>query len=253
MATRRPLRWLKLYGHETIHGTTTKELEPGERWCWIGYLSLASLSPAPGTICVAEGLPYTTDQLSRLLAVTPTLLKRATDKMVAADKISVDGAGIHILNWSHYQGDYVRKQNERARVSNVTPPPGVTNVTDRGRGRGRGERGEEDRSSSTSRGDAFAAFVTIYEDNIGVVVPSTVELLDDLYQHYSVEWFRAAVKEAIANNARSLTYVKAILERWNRDGFKTPLRHRPAGGAGARRQQGLPDAQQLKQGWERDP
>lgn len=253
MTARRPLRWLKLYGHETIHGTTTKELEPGERWCWIGYLSLASLSPVPGTVCVAEGLPYTTSQLCQLLAVSPTLLKRATEKMVAADKISVNGDGIHISKWEHYQGDYVRKQNERARVTNVTPPPAVTSVTDRGRGRGRGERGEGDPSSSSATDARVAQIARVYESNIGTITEIVAQELAELAKDYAVEWFEAAVKEAVDNNARTLRYITAILERWGRDGFKAPRPGSKGHPPGRRSGREPESTQQLRQGWEGDP
>lgn len=137
--------WLKLFAERTLHGTTIKELEPAERWVWIGYLCLAADSPISGIACVAQGVPYTTGQTCRLLDVSPAVLKCATEKMVAAGKISVNGEGVHITNWEHYQGDYVRKQKERTAVTKVTPEPDVTNVTDRGRGRGRGRvEGEED-------------------------------------------------------------------------------------------------------------
>lgn len=247
-----PLRWFKAYGHQLIHGTTTKELEPGERWCWIGFLSLASLSPVPGTICVSEGLPHTTHQLCHLLNVPPTLLKRATEKMVAAGKVSVNGDGIHITKWEHYQGDYVRKQQERARVANVTPPPGVSNVTDRGRGRGEERGGEEEISSSSSADAHLAQIVTLYEQNIGAITPMVADELKDIADTDPPGWFEAALKEALDNNARSLRYITVVLVRWRRDGFKAPRpgsrTHRP----GRRPGQQLPGAQQLKEGWGAD-
>jgi DnaD/phage-associated family protein len=241
--------WLKLHAERTLHGTTKRELELPERWVWIGYLCLAADSPLPGIACVAQGVPYTTDQLCRLLDVPQDILERATDKMVAAGKIAINGDGIHIVNWERYQGDYVRKQRSRARVTNVTPPAAVTNVTDRGRGRGRGE-GREDKSSSSSATTArVSELQRIYEANIGALTPMLAEELDAIADDYSPDWFEAAVKEALTAGVRSLKYVKAILERWDRDGFKTPLKRQPAAGAGAPRQRQLPDAQQLQEGW----
>lgn len=259
MTTRGPLRWFKLYAHQTIHGTTTKELDPAERWCWIGYLCLAASSPIPGTVCIANGLPYSTAQLCQLLAVSPAILKRATEKMIAVDKISVNGTGIHITNWSRYQGDYVRQQNRRARVTNVTPPLTVTNVTDREEEEEEEEKEKRKRKRSTAADagttcsvtpETFAAFASIYENNIGTLGPIVADELAELAALYPLEWFEKAVQEAVKANARSLRYVIAILERWGRDGG--PSRPVPSVGhpPGRRPKSPLPGAAELKQGWD---
>lgn len=319
--------WLKLYAYRTLHGSTTQELQPDERWVWIGLLCLAADSPVSGTVCLGAGVPYTPSQLPRVLHVSPSLLRRALNKMVAADKLSTDADGIHITNWEHYQGDYERMRQVRTRQANELPPqkppkpdscegcgdhaerlvlhhidgnpknnaptnltylcvpchmalhrpetplpperlpafkgrhPRATNVAAKAaatnsatdvadRRRGRGERGEGERSSSASSTARVAELVHVYEANIGAITPIVAQELDQIADEYPAGWFEAAVKEALDANARSLNYVKAILQRWSRDGFKTPLRRQPAGGAGARGKKSLPTAEQLQQGWD---
>ena len=95
-------RWVKLWTQQTLHGTTSQELEPAERWVWCGFLCLAGDSPCPGTICVAEGVPYNDEQLARILRVDLRLLGSAISRMKAAGKIETNGDGIHICNWEHY-------------------------------------------------------------------------------------------------------------------------------------------------------
>lgn len=49
----------------------------------------------------------------------------------------------------------------------------------------------------------------------------TADLLKELETEYSLEWFEAAVQEAIKANVRKLNYVMAVLGRWKVDGFKS--------------------------------
>jgi len=125
-----------------------------------------------------------------------------------------------------------------------------------GRGVGRG-LGSSSSSSGTAHvgalrrepEDEIAHVIHVYENNIGTITAIIAQELADIATTYPPGWFEAAVKEAVEANARSLRYVKAILQRWERDGFRTPLRRPPAGGAAARAQRPLPTAEELKTSW----
>ena len=70
---------------------------------------------------------------------------------------------------------------------------------------------------------ALAEVVRVFEENIhplggGIESDALIDLVDD----YSAPWVIAAVKEAVIYNARSMGYMKSVLERWKRDGFKAP-------------------------------
>ncbi|MFC2315908.1 MAG: DnaD domain protein, partial [Selenomonas massiliensis] len=39
---------------------------------------------------------------------------------------------------------------------------------------------------------------------------------------YGVLWVTSAIEEAALSNGRNLRYIAAILERWKREGFKSP-------------------------------
>lgn len=129
-------RWIKLWTQETLAGTTFRELEPAERFVWFGFLALAGDSLVPGTICAGVNVPFSDEQLARVLAIPKPLLVRATKKMADAGKISLNGGLIHITNWNHYQPDYARVEAFRQR-QNVTPseetPGNVTPLPDQTR------------------------------------------------------------------------------------------------------------------------
>jgi DnaD/phage-associated family protein len=59
---------------------------------------------------------------------------------------------------------------------------------------------------------------TLYEQNIGPLTPLIADELRDIESEYPAEWIEEAIKEAVANNARSLRYIGKILENWQAQG-----------------------------------
>jgi DnaD/phage-associated family protein len=83
----------------------------------------------------------------------------------------------------------------------------------------------EDKDTTTTAGKKNTENIfTIYEGNIGMLTPIISDELKAIEQKYSLEWFKAAVKEACESQVRNLKYVQKILERWERDGFKSPMK-----------------------------
>ena len=66
--------------------------------------------------------------------------------------------------------------------------------------------------------------VNLYADNINPAYsPIESEKLLMLYDRYHSKWLEAAIIEAAESSRRpSVKYIEAILERWERDGFKAP-------------------------------
>lgn len=58
----------------------------------------------------------------------------------------------------------------------------------------------------------------VYERHIGALVPFIADELRDIEAEYPAGWFEDAVKEAVENNIRKLSYVKSILRRWQVEG-----------------------------------
>lgn len=116
-------RWIKLWTQETLYGTTTRELEPAERWVWLGFLALAGDSVEPGTICAAPGVPWTDRQLADVLKISLAVLKSAKTKMLNHEKITINEGIIHISNWKKYQSEYDRTKKYR---DTIFPEPNAT-------------------------------------------------------------------------------------------------------------------------------
>ncbi len=58
----------------------------------------------------------------------------------------------------------------------------------------------------------------LYEQNIGVLTPLLTVELRDAEQTYPAAWCEDAIREAVRSNKRSWRYIRAVLERWSRDG-----------------------------------
>jgi DnaD/phage-associated family protein len=58
----------------------------------------------------------------------------------------------------------------------------------------------------------------LYEQNIGLLQPLIAEELREAEKTYPAAWIEEAFKIAVERNARNWRYIKAILERWTREG-----------------------------------
>lgn len=60
--------------------------------------------------------------------------------------------------------------------------------------------------------------VEVYEQEIGLLTPTTSESLAKACERYPEEWVTDALRLAARNNARSWAYAEAILRRWEHEG-----------------------------------
>jgi len=58
----------------------------------------------------------------------------------------------------------------------------------------------------------------LYEQNISLLSPLIAEELKDAADHYPAEWIEAAFREAVQQNKRKWSYIRAILRRWETEG-----------------------------------
>jgi DNA replication protein len=58
----------------------------------------------------------------------------------------------------------------------------------------------------------------LYEANIGSITPMLAEELKDAAAEFPAAWLEEAMRLAVEHNKRSWRYVRAILDRWHREG-----------------------------------
>jgi DNA replication protein len=66
----------------------------------------------------------------------------------------------------------------------------------------------------SDRGHVF----TVYEENIGALTPLLAEEIEEAASQYPAGWIEDAIRVAVDNNVRKWSYVRAVLQRWARDG-----------------------------------
>ena len=59
---------------------------------------------------------------------------------------------------------------------------------------------------------------TLYEQNVGLVLPLVAEELREAGEHYPREWVEEAFRQAVQQNKRKWSYIRAILRRWEAEG-----------------------------------
>ena len=71
--------------------------------------------------------------------------------------------------------------------------------------------------------DNFVDVINMYENTIRPI-PNKIEQdnLVDLYDEFGAEWMKEAIREAGKGGGRSISYLAAILRRWERSGLKEP-------------------------------
>lgn len=58
----------------------------------------------------------------------------------------------------------------------------------------------------------------LYEQEIGALTPMIADGLKDLEDEYPGGWLAAAVRVAVEKQARNLKFIRAVLERWRKEG-----------------------------------
>ncbi|MEZ4711523.1 MAG: DnaD domain protein [Caldilineaceae bacterium] len=79
----------------------------------------------------------------------------------------------------------------------------------------------------------------MYEQNVGFMSPMIADQLRDMEKSYSPAWIEEAFEIAVSQNARKLSYIQAVLKRWETDGRdpvgRTSGAGRDSGAKGAKR------------------
>lgn len=73
--------------------------------------------------------------------------------------------------------------------------------------------------------EAWQEVATCYQNNIRPICGEIErDELYDFFTEYGKEWVIASIHESVKNDVRKRSYMKSVLERWKRDGFKSDSR-----------------------------
>lgn len=231
--------WIKLWCENLLYGTTSRELEPAERWVFVSYLAMGGSSPTPGDICIAPGVPYTQAQRAEVAKVDLETLQSAERKMIAASKITINGDLVQITNFAQYQAifdrdqymrDYMRDYMRQKRLPLPELLPEATQLEQQPKIPKVIQPGEETTGQEEPTyqilSDILAKLTANYEKEIGLISAIIANQLVDFAHLYHqrdapLNWIDQAFAEAASNNIRKWSYVKAILNTWMEQGRET--------------------------------
>lgn len=115
--------WIKLWVDQSLHGTLRFDMDAAERGVWYDLLLLAASCKQDGVISPGPGLTYPETWIAGTLNIPLPLLRKTLEKCVKSERISMNGDGIVILNWTKYQSEYDRQKpsREKKKLGEVDP------------------------------------------------------------------------------------------------------------------------------------
>jgi len=112
------MTWFKMFVNFDDPERWTSKADNEELGAWVRLLRLASISPVKGKIEIADGIPYTPEQLKKVIKSEKDYLK----KWETQGAIKQENGVIIIEKWGSYQSEYERQKPYRQELL-----PKVTN------------------------------------------------------------------------------------------------------------------------------
>lgn len=196
--------------------TSTTEEHDGKRWTYQSITEIQEFFPFWSTATINRAIQSLID---KQLVIIGNFNKAKYDKTrwfsinhTECAKLNSIRVGGHDTRST--QNDTGSNQNDTRSTQNDTTIPEITT-----------EITTEKAETGTAR-DEKNVFA-LYEQNIGMLTPLMADELKEWEKEYPHAWFADAFNEAIQNNVRKPKYIRAILDRWKRDG-RDAMRSPPA-------------------------
>ncbi|NQS76890.1 MAG: DnaD domain protein [Peptococcaceae bacterium] len=156
--------WLRLYT-EIIYDSKLRRLPPSRRWLWITLLCIAKVSPRPGWLLLAEGVPVTVKDIADKAAVTVNIVKAGLSDFTYLRMVEkVDGVW-RLLNWDKRQfvSDNSRARVQKHRKKGKVGSAGSDTVTAAGKVAAAGNTSPNPNQQKSKIDDANGSDVTLPE------------------------------------------------------------------------------------------
>ncbi|WP_053075348.1 phage replisome organizer N-terminal domain-containing protein [Clostridium carboxidivorans] len=222
---------------------------------WVMLLTLAGKCNAQGYILLTESLPYKPEMLATEFDMELNTVKMALEIFEKFNMVETHNEGIKISGWEDHQNlegmdkireqNRLRKQRQRSKIKELQAPAQgescgtentnhVTSQKSHDMSRDshdievEGEVDKEvDNTTTATTGnepvDNVDNFIDFFNNNFGhLMTPFEFQIL----QSYIEDGMQSAVitlalQEAVEKDAREISYIKAILNRWLEHGLKT--------------------------------
>lgn len=122
-------------------------------------------------------------------------------------------------NYKKYENGKQKKSKTEAKTKQ-TKSKKVTNVNENVNENENDNVNDND-NVSDSCVDGLQKVISFYEENIGLITPYGVEVLEDYAKDMSADLIIYAMQISVETNKRTIKYIKAILNNWQKAGIKT--------------------------------
>lgn len=122
-------------------------------------------------------------------------------------------------NYKKYENGKQKKSKTEAKTKQ-TKSKKVTNVNDNVNENVNVNVNDND-NVSDSCVDGLQKVISFYEENIGLITPYGVEVLEDYTKDMTADLIIYAMQISVEANKRTIKYIKAILNNWQKAGIKT--------------------------------
>lgn len=120
-------------------------------------------------------------------------------------------------NYKKYENGKQKKSKTEAKTKQ-TKSKKVTNVNDNVN---ENVNVNDNDNVSDSCVDGLQKVISFYEENIGLITPYGVEVLEDYTKDMPADLIIYAMQISVEANKRTIKYIKAILNNWQKAGIKT--------------------------------
>lgn len=218
--------WVKVYT-EMLDDPKLAKIDDVIKWRFVELILVAAECDAGGAFIVGDS-EMTIDDIAWRLRMDKTKLSSEIGALIKAGILHKDGSILEIPKFAERQGPTQKEKRETWKARQQKRRERVTreslNPDDAGHALEK-SREDKNREEEEETLPPLPDNCKYWEDEISPLTPTIANFIDLNEKELSKEYVHDAIYEAVSHNARSLAYVKKVLETWRRDGKrKNPQR-----------------------------
>lgn len=222
--------WIKLYRKLLDNPIITKDSDYLSVWI---YLLLNATHKEYDTLFKGQRITLQKGQLitgrkiiAKKLKVDESKVQRILKSLENEQQIEQQNGNqnrlITILSWDKYQQD--EQQIEQRLNNDCTTSEQQVNTNKNEKNIKNNKKDKNEITTvSDSCVDGLTDIISFYNNNIGLITPYAVTLLESYLEDMSADLIILAMKKSVEADIRTIKYIKGILNNWNKKGIKTVL------------------------------
>lgn len=171
---------------------------------------------------LVTSIPILAESVSLSEQQTRTALTKLESSSVITRRATNKYTIIKVLNYCIYQSSNINEQQTNEQTNNIQ-------ITDKQHSNNRQITAPKELKNNrnidiyinNNKSDDIRQVLDAYEQNIGVISPFVLNVLQDLISSHDAALVKLALEEACKSNARNIRYIESIIQAWDKEGVKT--------------------------------